>query len=82
MVAPRRHNARGFTYPLRPCGPSLRPSQGPVVRLPKVVTLRRGDAATRADWSAHVNPTQNQNRVTNASKRLHGHCVLSTWNHN
>ena len=39
---------KGGTDPLRPCGPSLRPPQGPDVRLPKIVTLRRGDTAARA----------------------------------
>ena len=34
--------------PLRPCGPSLRPPQGPDVCHPKIVTSRRGDAAARA----------------------------------
>ena len=32
----------GFTAPLRPRGPSLRPLQGPDVRLPKIVTLQQG----------------------------------------
>ena len=39
---------KGVTDPLRPCGPSSRPLQGPDVRLPKNVTLRRGNAAARA----------------------------------
>ena len=34
--------------PLRPCVPSLRPPQGPDVRLPKIVTLRLRDTAARA----------------------------------
>ena len=38
-------NARGFTDPLRPCGPSVRPPQGLDVHLAKSVTLGRGDAA-------------------------------------
>ena len=42
FIVPRWCNARGFTDPLSPCGPSLRPPQGPDVRLPKIVTLRRG----------------------------------------
>ena len=47
-MVPRRHNARGFTELLRPCVPSLSPPQGPDVRLPKILTFRRGDAAARA----------------------------------
>ena len=34
MVA-RHRNSRGFTDPLRPCGPSMHPPQGPDVRLQK-----------------------------------------------
>ena len=49
--------------PLRPCGPSLRPPQGPDVRLPKIVTFRRGDAATRPV----IGPRHTM------SKRLRGH---------
>ena len=75
-MVPRSRNARGFTAPLRPCGPSLRPSQGPDVRLRKIGTLRRGD------WSVPQNLTQNQNRFTTASKHLRGPCVASTWNYN
>ena len=33
---------------LRPCGLSLRQPQGPDVRLPKIVTFRRGEVAARA----------------------------------
>ena len=40
--------SKGVMDPLRPCGPSSRPLQGPDVRLPKNVTLRRGNAAARA----------------------------------
>ena len=47
-MVPSRRNARGFTDPLRPHGPSLRLPGGPDVRLSKTVTLRRGDAASRA----------------------------------
>ena len=39
---------KGVADPLHPCGPSLRPRPGPDVRLPKIVTFRGGDAATRA----------------------------------
>jgi hypothetical protein len=39
---------KGVTDPLPPCGPSLRPPQGPDVRLPKIVTFPRGYAAARA----------------------------------
>ena len=38
---------KGVTDPLRPCGPSLRPTQGPDVRLPEIVTFRWGDWAAR-----------------------------------
>ena len=48
VMVQRRRNTRGFADPLRPCGPSLRPPQGPDVRLSKMSTLRRGDAAARA----------------------------------
>ena len=40
ILVPRSRNTRGLTDPLRPCGPSLRPPQGPDVRLPKIVTFR------------------------------------------
>ena len=39
---------KGVTDPLRPCGPSLYPPQGPDVRLPKIVTFCRGDTVARA----------------------------------
>ena len=39
---------KGLTDPLRPCGPSLRPLQGPDVRLPKMLTFRRDNTAARA----------------------------------
>ena len=38
----------GFTDPLRPCGPSLRPPKGPDMRPQKIRTFRRGDAVARA----------------------------------
>ena len=43
-MVPRSRNARGLqTYgPLTSLLPSLRPPQGPDVRLPKIVTFRRG----------------------------------------
>ena len=41
IMVPRSRNAF-------PCRPFLRPPQGPVVRLPKIVTFHRGDAAARA----------------------------------
>ena len=45
-----------------------------------LVSRRRSSRA--CDWSAHYNPTQNQNRFTTALKRLRGHCVASTLNLN
>ena len=47
-MVPRRHNASGFTDPLHPCGPSLRPPQGSDGRLAKILTLGQGDAAAGA----------------------------------
>ena len=43
-----QHNARGFTNPLCPCGPSLHPPQGPDMQIPKIVTLLQGDVAGTA----------------------------------
>ena len=54
---------KGVTDPLRPCGPSLRPPQGPDVRLSKMSTLRRGDAAARAV----IGPLTQTRRRTEAS---------------
>jgi hypothetical protein len=48
VMVTRRCNARGFTDPLRPSGPSLRNPQGLEFRLPKMLTLCQGDAAARA----------------------------------
>ena len=48
LRVPLRRRARGFRDPLRPCGPSLRPPQGPEVHILKMLTLRRGNAAARA----------------------------------
>ena len=48
IMVPRQRNTRRFTDPLRPCGPSLGPPQRPDLRLPEIVTLRRGDAAAKA----------------------------------
>ena len=51
VMVPRRRNATGFTDPLRPCGPSLRPPQGPDVHLPKMSTLRRWRRSGKdCDW--------------------------------
>ena len=69
----RRRNARGFTDPLRPCGPSLSPQPGPDVPLPKRVTLRRGDAAARAV----ISPLTKARRTTKAGwRRRHRVCVV------
>ena len=46
VMVVRRRNTRGFTDPLRPCGPSMRSRQGPGLRLPKMLTVRL-DAAAR-----------------------------------
>ena len=48
IMVPRQRNARGFTDPLLPCAPSLRPPQRPDIRLPKIVTLHQVDAEA---WS-------------------------------
>ena len=53
--------------PLNPRGPSLRPPQGPDVRLPKTVTFHQGDAAARAVIGplakTDAEPKQVHNRV-------------------
>ena len=46
VTVPCRRNARGFMDPLCPCGISLRPPQGPNMRLPIIVSLL--DAAASA----------------------------------
>ena len=73
---------KGVCRPLAPCRPSLRPLQGPGVCLPKIVTLRRGDAAARAVIGPLTRRRTKTASFTTASKRLRGHCVASSWNHN
>ena len=72
-MAPSRRNARGFTDPLRPCGPSLRPPQGPDGHFRKSVTLRQGDAAARAV----IGPLTKTRRGTETGSRLRrSDCVV------
>ena len=66
VKVPRRRNAEGFTDPLRQCGPSLRPPQGPDVRLQKMVTLHREDTAA----SAVIGPLTKTRRSTTPGSRL------------
>ena len=56
----------GVTDPIRPYGPSLRPLPGPGVRLPKIVTFHRGDAAARAV----IGPLTKTRRRTRTGSRL------------
>ena len=64
---------KGVTDPLRPCGPPLRPPQGPDVGLTKILTFCRGDAAARAV----IGPlTETRRRTkTGSGLRLRGRCV-------
>ena len=48
-------------------------TQGHDVCRPNSLTVRRGDAVARA---VNVNPTQNQNGFTTATKQLRSHCVI------
>jgi hypothetical protein len=66
VMVPRRRNAGGLTDPLRPCGPPLRSLRGPDVRLPKVFTLCRCDAAARAV----IGPLTKTRRRTKTGTRL------------
>ena len=47
LAWPFKEATQGFPDQLRPCGTYFHHPQGPDVRLPKVVTLRRGNAAAR-----------------------------------
>ena len=85
--SPRKHcirmSIKGWLWPhLFPpyVLPSFRPPQGP----PKNVNLPwRRRSRKGCEWSAHWNPTQNQNRFRTRSKpRLRGPCVMWTWDHN
>ena len=82
-MVPRQLNARGFTDPLRPCGPSLRPPRGPDVCLTKILTFCWGDAAARAV----IGPLTNSRRRTKTGPRLRlmrlrGPHVAWRWDHN
>ena len=66
---------KGVTDPLRPCRPSLRPPQGPDVRLPTIVTFRRGEAAARDVIGPLPKTDAEPKQVTTASKGLRGPCV-------
>ena len=48
VYGPAFTRRKGVTDRLRPGGPSLRPSRGPDMRLPGIVTFHLGDAAARA----------------------------------
>ena len=70
--APTFTQRTGVTDPLRPRGPSLRPTQGPDVRLPKIVTFRRGDPAA----SSVIGPLTKTRRTT---IKVHGCVEASAW---
>ena len=51
-IVPRSRKARWLWPLLHPVGPSLHPPQGPEVRLPKIVSFRRGDGRARVTAKA------------------------------
>ena len=69
-MVPRPRN--GVKDPLRSCGPSLRPTQGPDVRHTKMLTFRRGDAAARAV----IGPL---NKTRRRTIKVHDFIEASAW---
>ena len=59
----------------------MRPPQGPDVCVPKIVACRRGNTAARAVIGP-LTKTRRRNIKVHGSKRLRGHYVAFTWNHN